>query len=79
MIEPIELHGCQYPLECKCESGPRPCANRKRPTSHPASLGCSLLGHRDVKTTMIYTYVLNRGAGMVSRAQPTDRSREALA
>jgi site-specific recombinase XerC len=32
-----------------------------------------LLGHRDVRTTMIYTHVLNRGAMGV--ASPLDRSR----
>ena len=30
-----------------------------------------LLGHRSVKTTMIYTHVLNRGAGGVT--SPLDR------
>ena len=36
---------------------------------HPGNLGQELVGHRDVKTTMIYTHVLNGGpAGVHSPA-----------
>ena len=35
-----------------------------------------LLGHRDIETTMVYTYVLNRGGRGV--CSPLDRLRKAV-